>query len=69
MLAFRGEVDRAFEWLDRSFTYHDPGVVDIVVQPWFANIHQDPRWLPFLRKIGKAPEQLAAIEFDVTLPR
>ena len=69
VLAFRGEVDRAFEWLDRSVTYHDPGVVDIAVQPWFANIHQDPRWLPFLRKIGKAPEQLAAIEFDVTLPR
>jgi hypothetical protein len=32
------------------------------------NIHDDPRWLPFLRSIGKAPEQLAAIEFEVTLP-
>ena len=29
----------------------------------------DPRWLPFLRKIGKAPEQLAKIEFKVTLPK
>jgi hypothetical protein len=31
-------------------------------------IHSDPRWLPFLRKIGKAPDQLAKIEFKVPLP-
>jgi len=33
------------------------------------NIHSDPRWLPFLRKIGKAREQLAQIKFKVTLPK
>ena len=32
-------------------------------------VHLDARWLPFLRKIGKAPEQLAKIEFKVTLPQ
>jgi hypothetical protein len=36
--------------------------------PLFEKIHNDPRWLPFLRKLGKAPEQLAAIELKVTLP-
>jgi hypothetical protein len=35
----------------------------------FANIQADPRWLPFLRKIGYAPEQLAKIDFKVTLPK
>ncbi len=35
----------------------------------FDKIHADPRWLAFLRKIGKAPEQLAKIEFKVTLPQ
>jgi hypothetical protein len=35
----------------------------------FANIHDDPRWLPFLESIGKSPEQLAAIEFEVRLPQ
>jgi hypothetical protein len=35
----------------------------------FAKIHADPRWLAFLRKVGKAPEQLAKIEFKVTLPQ
>jgi hypothetical protein len=29
----------------------------------------DPRRQPFLRKIGFAPEQLARIEFKVTLPQ
>ena len=32
------------------------------------NLHSDPRWLPFLRKLGMAPEQLAAIKFDVKVP-
>jgi len=35
----------------------------------FDKIHADPRWLPFLRKIGRAPEQLAKIEFKVSLPQ
>jgi len=46
----------------------DPGVATVAVEPFFRNVHQDPRWLPFLRKVGKAPEQLAAIKFDVKLP-
>ena len=35
----------------------------------FSNIHTDPRWLPFLRDLGVSPEQLAAIKFDVKLPK
>jgi len=66
--AFRGEADRAFEWLDKAVDYQDPGLSEIVVDNLFATIHADPRWLPFLRSLGKAPEQLASIEFDVILP-
>jgi tetratricopeptide (TPR) repeat protein len=68
VLAYRGDADRAFEWLNKAVAYHDPGLIDILVEPLFANIHDDPRWLPFLRKIGRAPEQLAAIKFDVKVP-
>jgi TolB-like protein/Flp pilus assembly protein TadD len=67
--AFRGEADKAFEWLDKAVEYGDPGLSDIVVENLFDKIHADPRWLVFLRKIGKAPEQLAKIEFKVTLPQ
>jgi len=67
--AFRGDADKAFDWLDKAVEYQDTGLGDIATDNLFANIHSDPRWLPFLRKIGKAPEQLAKIEFKVTLPK
>ena len=69
MLAFRGEADRAFEWLDKAVEYNDPGLQWIAVAKLFDNIHGDPRWLPFLESIGASPEQLAAIKFEVTLPQ
>jgi hypothetical protein len=41
---------------------------EIPTQILFTNIHDDPRWLPFLESIGKSPAQLDAIKFKVTLP-
>jgi TolB-like protein/lipoprotein NlpI len=67
--AYRGESDKAFEWLDKAVEYGDPGLGEIVTENLFDKIHADPRWLAFLRKVGKAPEQLAKIEFKVTLPQ
>ena len=68
VLAYRGEADRAFEWLDKAVQYHDTNVGTLAVYPSLASLHSDPRWLPFLRKLGMAPEQLAAIKFDVKVP-
>jgi tetratricopeptide (TPR) repeat protein len=68
VLAFRGESDAAFEWLERAAANRDPAFGSTMVYPAFTNLHSDPRWLPFLRQHGMAPEQLAAIKFDVTLP-
>ena len=67
--AYRGEADKAFAWLDKAVEYGDAGLSEIVTDNLFDKIHADPRWLPFLRKVGKAPEQLAKIEFKVTLPQ
>jgi adenylate cyclase len=53
--AFCGDADKAFEWLDKAVAYQDPGLSEIVTDNLFDKIHSDPRWLPFLRKIGKAP--------------
>ena len=66
--AFRGEADKAFEWLDKAVQYQDSGLVDVVVENLFDNIRSDSRWLPFLRKLGRAPEQFAKIQLKVTLP-
>lgn len=65
---YRGEADRAFEWLEKAVAYRDAGLSEIATEPLFANLHDDPRWLPFLRRLGKAPEQLAAIRFEVRVP-
>ena len=69
VLAFRGETDRAFEWLDKAAKYHDSGISTASFDPLLKNLHSDPRWLPFLRKVGQAPEQLAAIRFEVKVPK
>ncbi|PYK29604.1 MAG: hypothetical protein DME57_09745 [Verrucomicrobia bacterium] len=63
--AFCGDANKAFQWLDKAVVYQDVGLSEIVEENQFDKIHSDPRWLPFLRKIGKAPDQLAKIEFKV----
>ena len=66
--AFRGEADKTFEWLDKAVKYKDAGISSIVTENLFEGVHADPRWLEFLRRIGKAPEQLAQIQFEVKIP-
>jgi TolB-like protein/Tfp pilus assembly protein PilF len=67
-LAFRGESDRAFEWLDKAVEQHDSLVGLIAIDPLLQTLHADPRWQPLMRRLGKSPEQLAAIKFDVKVP-
>jgi TolB-like protein/Flp pilus assembly protein TadD len=66
--AVRGEKDLAFQWLERAVEVRDPGISDVATHISLRNLHDDPRWLPFLRKHGFAPEQLAAIKLDVPVP-
>jgi TolB-like protein/Flp pilus assembly protein TadD len=68
VLAYRGEADRAFAWLDKAVAYDDPALSFIAGETWFSSLYEDPRWLPFLESIGRSPAQLGAIEFIVTLP-
>ena len=50
--AWRGEPDRVFEWLERAYTQRDPGLSMTSSDPFFRPVHSDPRWLPFLKKMG-----------------
>jgi tetratricopeptide (TPR) repeat protein len=50
--AWRGERDRLFEWLERAYAQRDPGLSMTSSDPFFRPVHDDPRWLPFLRKMG-----------------
>jgi len=68
VFAYRDEADAAFEWLDKAVAQRDPGLGTIAVEPLLSSLHDDPRWLPLLRRLGRAPEQLAKIEFKVAVP-
>jgi len=50
--AFRGEIDNAFDWLEQAYDNRDPGIASMLVIPLLANLHDDPRWEPFLDKMG-----------------
>jgi len=68
LMAHRSEADRAFTWLKKAVQLKATSLTYIAVEPLFENIHDDPRWLPFLESIGMSPQQLAAIEFYVPIP-
>jgi TolB-like protein/class 3 adenylate cyclase/Flp pilus assembly protein TadD len=67
--AFRGDNERAFEWLEMAARYRDPSLGAVPFHQLDEGLHNDSRWLPFLRKYGMAPEQLAPIRFNVTVPK
>jgi len=37
----------------------------MTLPPHSLQVSDDPRWSPFLENIGRSPEQLAAIKFEV----
>jgi hypothetical protein len=55
----RGEIDLAFEALETAHRIKDSGLPLTKVLPLLRNLHADPRWPVFLRKIGW-PDQAGA---------
>lgn len=68
VLARRGEIDRAFDWLETALENHDTGLKYLAVYTKARALHGDPRWHEFLTRTGMSPEQLNAIEFDLKPP-
>ncbi len=56
--AYRGDKDKAFEWLDRARRQHDGGLPGLRKDPLLTNLYDDPRWNTFLRTVGLADDQL-----------
>ena len=54
--AWRGEVDHAFEWLERGYVQRDTGMPLLATDRFLVPLHNDPRWGPLLRKVGLADE-------------
>ncbi len=49
---YRGEGDRAFEWLERTYALRDPGLTYMKMDPLLGGLHADPRWSALLEKMG-----------------
>jgi hypothetical protein len=56
--AYRGDKDRAFEWLERARRQRDPGLAGLRRDPLLPNLHDDARWNAFLHTMGLADDQL-----------
>jgi adenylate cyclase len=56
--AYRGDKDRAFEWLERARRQRDPGLGNLRKDPLLENLYGDPRWNAFLHTMGLSDDQL-----------
>jgi hypothetical protein len=44
--------ERTLAWLDRAFAQRDGGLSMTKGDPMLRLLHADPRWRPFLQKLG-----------------
>jgi TolB-like protein/DNA-binding winged helix-turn-helix (wHTH) protein/Flp pilus assembly protein TadD len=49
--AYRGELDHAFEWLQRSYLQRDPGLNQLKLDPMLKSLRTDPRYADLLKKM------------------
>ena len=50
--AWRGEKDKAFEWLERAYAQHDLYFIGIELNPLFAALYDDPRYGAMVKRLG-----------------
>ncbi len=68
LYACRGEADKTFQWLQEAERLKDFGLDMAHLSTCLRSVHQDPRWLPFLNRIGRDPGQLDRIPLQVSVP-
>ncbi|MGB9476489.1 MAG: hypothetical protein WCE87_15600 [Candidatus Udaeobacter sp.] len=50
--AWRGETDKAFEWLQISYDNHDTGLLSLLIDPLMRGLRGDPRYKDMIEKVG-----------------
>jgi hypothetical protein len=50
--AWRGEKDKAFEWIHIAFDNHDTGMLSLLIDPLMHGLHHDARYDGLPAKIG-----------------
>ena len=51
-VAYTGDIDAAFHWLEISYEQRDGGITYVMGDPFLEGLHDDPRWEPYLLKVG-----------------
>ncbi len=50
--AWRGEKDRAFQWLERAYSERDASITWLKIDTFFRGLREDPRYKALLRKMN-----------------
>jgi TolB-like protein/Tfp pilus assembly protein PilF len=50
--AQRGDIDQAMERLGLAFNHHDPGLSQLLVDPFLDPLREDPRFVELMKKLG-----------------
>jgi len=66
--AWSGDADETFAWLTRAVGQNERGLAGQFLEPYYASVHEDPRWAEFLERTGSLRRQREAIVFNVRLP-
>jgi len=51
ILAFRSDIDAAFDWFQRAYDQKDGGMSEILGNYFLQNLHGDPRWEEMLSRL------------------
>jgi hypothetical protein len=54
VFAYRGEVDRGFEWLDRAYKQRDPRIREVTNDPLMRSLAPDQRYAHLLSQMGRS---------------
>jgi len=54
--AWRGERDKAFEWLERAYQDRDPGLPYLKLDPFNRSLFDDPRYAALVAKLKLPPD-------------
>src|SRR5262249_35956110 len=64
--AWRGETNKAFEWLQISLDNHDTGLLSLLIDPLMRSLRHDSRYREMLAKVGLPPSEGAINISSVT---
>jgi TolB-like protein len=52
VFAWRGDIDHAFEWLDKAYDQNDGGLTQVKTDPMLRRLHGDPRFAAILKRMN-----------------